>query len=238
MRKFDVKSLVVGIVVGTVGITTVFAASGIKSAEYRNSELFFYGQKVTLDNPIVSIVKEGSNEEVLYVPAKELLEQFNFQVNINPKKGTIYMGLDDNYNPYNPYTGKSASHEVAGKVGNNYNMFRMEGDKKILDFGIDELKPAETICFGGIFLNNVESIQYDINGDGVGSLLIYGDTVENQTTSSRTASYFKAESKSEEPDKLKVYGKFYVASTNQYFFYATNNSDKPIKNISGIITSN
>ena len=47
MKKFDVKSFAAGVIVGTLGISTAFAATGIKSAVASDTVLTLKGASLT-----------------------------------------------------------------------------------------------------------------------------------------------------------------------------------------------
>ncbi|MGH4121902.1 MAG: DUF4352 domain-containing protein [Clostridium sp.] len=99
MKKFDFKSLVLGLVIGTIGVSTVFAAGEIKSATISKSKVYFYGNEVKLKNPLISIVKDGSSKSQLYMPMSELLEYMQFKVECNSKDNSVNLTMNgDNSN--------------------------------------------------------------------------------------------------------------------------------------------
>ena len=73
MKKFDVKSLAAGIIIGTMGVTTVFAASGIQSANLSNTTVTLNGVSLPLSKSLVSVTMDNEQSASLYVPANELL---------------------------------------------------------------------------------------------------------------------------------------------------------------------
>lgn len=83
MKKLDMKSMFFGMVVGAGLLTavTAVAQSPIKSVSYSDSKVYFYGKEVPLENPLVSVQKEGDSNYQLYMPVRELLEYMNFEVN-------------------------------------------------------------------------------------------------------------------------------------------------------------
>lgn len=95
MKKFDLKSIALGLAICTVGITTVFAANGIKSAAFNSSKINFYGQEVPLQNQLVSIVKDGDTIPQMYMPVRELLEYMNFIVEWNEKDSSINLTMKE-----------------------------------------------------------------------------------------------------------------------------------------------
>ena len=52
MKKFDVKSLAAGIIIGTMGVTTVFAASGIQSANLSNTTVTLHGVSLSISHSL------------------------------------------------------------------------------------------------------------------------------------------------------------------------------------------
>lgn len=105
MKKFNIKSFICGLLVGTISVTTVFAAVGIKSATYSNSKVYFYENEVPLKNSLVAIVKDGSTDAQLYMPMRELLEYMNFNVEWNSHDSSVNLTMkgDNGYSGNNDY---------------------------------------------------------------------------------------------------------------------------------------
>lgn len=89
MKKFDVKSLVAGVIIGTLGITTVFAATGIKSASLSNMKVTLNGSALPLNKSLISVTMDNEENTSLYVPANELLEKLGYTINYDDAKNTI-----------------------------------------------------------------------------------------------------------------------------------------------------
>lgn len=89
MKKFDMKSFIAGIIIGTTGITTVFAASGIKSAHVSNMNVTLNGASFSLSKPLLSVTMENEQEEHVYAPVNELLINLGYGVNYNVENNTI-----------------------------------------------------------------------------------------------------------------------------------------------------
>lgn len=108
MKKFDMKSAVFGFIIGTIGITaaltTVFATSGIRSANFSNARVYFYGQEVPLENQLVSIVREGESNARLYMPLRELLEYMNFIVEWDSETNSVNLTMRGNPGTHSPST--------------------------------------------------------------------------------------------------------------------------------------
>ncbi len=96
MKKFNIKSFICGLLVGTISVITAFAAGGIKSAVYSNSKVYFYGNEVSLKNSLVAIEKDGSTDSQLYMPMRELLEYMNFNVEWNSNDGSVNLTMKGN----------------------------------------------------------------------------------------------------------------------------------------------
>lgn len=129
MKKFDIKSLVVGLVIGTIGVSTVFAAEEIKSATISNAKVYFYGKEVKLKKPLIEIVKTGSSESQLYMPMSELLEYMQFKVEWNNKDSSVNLTMNGNNSNKNM--------EVTPDISKN------QADTKASDY-IQESKNAQS----------------------------------------------------------------------------------------------
>lgn len=105
MKKFDVKSLVAGIIIGTMGITTVYAATGIKSAALSNTKITLNGESLSLSKSLISVTMDNEQNESLYIPANELFEKLGYTVNYDGAKNTV-----------NLISGNNRSQEVIGDV--------------------------------------------------------------------------------------------------------------------------
>lgn len=89
MKKFDVKSFVAGIIIGTMGITTVFAATGIQSAVLSDAKVTLNGESLPLGKPLISVTMDHEQNAGLYLPANELLEKLGYTVNYDGEKNTV-----------------------------------------------------------------------------------------------------------------------------------------------------
>lgn len=86
MKKFSL-GLLIGILLSSSII--VFGANIIKSAEYNNTNVSINGVVQELENPLVSIIEEGSPNMVNYMPIREILENLGYNVNWIESKNTI-----------------------------------------------------------------------------------------------------------------------------------------------------
>lgn len=89
MKKFELKSLIAGIIIGTLGITTVFAASGVRSANISNMNVTLNGASFPLSKPLLSVALENEESENVYAPVNELLTNLGYGVNYNAENNTI-----------------------------------------------------------------------------------------------------------------------------------------------------
>lgn len=80
MKKMDIKSLAAGVLIGSLGITTVFAATGIKSAVLSSTRIVLNGEVLPLDKPLLSVTLDNAQDAGLYVPANTLLEKLGYTV--------------------------------------------------------------------------------------------------------------------------------------------------------------
>ncbi|MDD3251423.1 MAG: hypothetical protein PHV18_02565 [Lachnospiraceae bacterium] len=105
MKKFDIKSLVAGIIIGTLGITTVNAATGIQSAVLNNTKLMLNGISLPLDKSLISVTMDDEKDVILYAPVNELFEKLGYTVNFNNEKNMVDVIPGDN-----------SSYEVSGNI--------------------------------------------------------------------------------------------------------------------------
>lgn len=143
MKKLDVKSIIVGLVIGIIGVSIGFVALGkktvaiseneavavtaaeeIKSAAINNDTVYFNGNDIKLKKPLVTIVKDGSSEPQLYMPMDELLEYMHFKVEWNSKDNAVYLTMNGQNNQENT--------EVTPNISENEtNTEAMETTKRI-----------------------------------------------------------------------------------------------------------
>lgn len=96
MKKFDPKSIAFGFIIGTVGITTVFAANGIKSADISNAKVSLDGAVIPLNKPLVAVTKDNEENASLYMPVGELLEYLGYTVNWDGTENTVNLASNGN----------------------------------------------------------------------------------------------------------------------------------------------
>lgn len=88
--KNNFKVFIGGFIAGAIGLTTVFAAGNIISAEFNSNQVMFKGRSLDLSNsPMVSIVREGEDNATNYMPVRAVLEQMGYTVNWNGNTNTV-----------------------------------------------------------------------------------------------------------------------------------------------------
>ena len=100
MKKFDFKSMVLGFVIAIIGVTavlTVNAASYIRSASFSQARVYWLGQEVPLENPLVSVLVEGETNAKLYMPLRELLEFMNVFVEWDGENNSVNLTMRGNF---------------------------------------------------------------------------------------------------------------------------------------------
>ncbi|MBE5979856.1 MAG: hypothetical protein E7249_12035 [Paenibacillaceae bacterium] len=97
MKRFDVKSLVAGVIIGTMGITTVYAATGIKSATLSNTKVTLNGEALPLSKSLISVTMDNEQNESLYIPANELFEKIGYTVSYDSVKNTVNLIPGNNH---------------------------------------------------------------------------------------------------------------------------------------------
>ncbi len=89
MKKFDVKSIVAGVIIGTMGVTTVFAATGIKSTVLSNTKVTLNGDSLPLSKSLIWVTMDNEQNGSLYVQANDLLEKLGYTVHYDGVKDTV-----------------------------------------------------------------------------------------------------------------------------------------------------
>ncbi len=108
MKKFDIKSIALGLVAGAAIVSTVFAANSIKSAAATNARLKIDGMPISLNSPIVSVQMEGEKDAKMYMPLRDVLEYLGHSVKWDGKENLIEVTTDD-YPIINRITERSKS---------------------------------------------------------------------------------------------------------------------------------
>ena len=96
MKKIHFKSMALGFAIAIVVFSTILsanAAATIKSAQFAETKVYFYGKEVELKNPLVSIVADGESNARLYMPLRELLEFMNFVVDWDGENNSVNLTM-------------------------------------------------------------------------------------------------------------------------------------------------
>jgi len=83
--------LVVGILLVSIGSTTIFAFSGIESVRFIDSKIYLNENPIPLSDPSALIAKEGANSALAYVPARSLLNYLGFSVDWDADDSSIHL---------------------------------------------------------------------------------------------------------------------------------------------------
>ena len=97
MKEY-LKGLTTGIVIGVVGLTTVFAAGSIKTATFNENQVIYNGQTLSLSQPMVSVVKEGEKNASNYMPVRAVLEAMGYTVDWDSSKNAVVINGNGNKN--------------------------------------------------------------------------------------------------------------------------------------------
>lgn len=96
MKRVDLKSLVAGLVLGTMGITTVFASTGIKSAVLSNTTIMINGDSLPLNKSLISVTMDDEQDASLYVPVNELFEKLGYIIYYDSVNNTVDLVSENN----------------------------------------------------------------------------------------------------------------------------------------------
>ncbi|WP_026896201.1 stalk domain-containing protein [Clostridiisalibacter paucivorans] len=106
MTKFHIKSLILGLLIGTVGSSIFWGISRtsevsyaspsekIESAIFNSSKVYFYEEEISLENPLVAIKKNEDSEILLYAPMREMLEYMQFNVKWNNEDNSVHLTMN------------------------------------------------------------------------------------------------------------------------------------------------
>ncbi len=155
MNKIHLKSLAAGIIIGSMGISTVFAATGIKSAVLSNMNVTLNEVSLPLNKPLLSVTMDNEQNASMYVPADELFEKLGYTVNYDSAKNTVNLVYGDN-----------RSHEAAvGSISDGnvvMNLSNHTNQKNIAESGSFQAENNQTLTL---------NITSDIKGGSVALIL-------------------------------------------------------------------
>lgn len=116
------KEFIAGLIIGSIGITSVFGASFIKSAEYKSYDISLNGEKISISEPFISVTDTNDSAKV-YMPVREILEALGYTVSLYDKSNTINIVNDKSYyNIEQPPNNESNNVVIDLKNRNTFNM--------------------------------------------------------------------------------------------------------------------
>lgn len=119
MKRFDVKSFAAGIIIGTLGITTAFASTNIRSAVLSDTKLTLRGIPISFSKPLISVTMEDSQASSLYVPADEAFEKLGYKIAWDSGTNTLDLVPESGYSQ--EVTGGGVQGNVVMDLANHAN---------------------------------------------------------------------------------------------------------------------
>lgn len=164
MKRFDMKSFAAGILVGTLGLTTAFAATGIKSADLSDMTITLNGSPLSLAKSLVLVAMDNEENPGLYVPADEIFGKLGYGVHYDSAKNTVDL-----------IPGNGGSQEAVGDVRGNVvlDLANHEEQRNIAESGSFQAGQNQTL---------VLTITSDIQGGTVDLFLFDPDGREQRIT--------------------------------------------------------
>lgn len=148
MTKFNFKSFIIGIIVGTISVSTVFASGGIKLASFNTNKVIFNDVELDLkESQMISIVKDGEENASNYMPVRAVLEQMGYNVEWDGEKGAVII-----------------STKITAEINNNIN----KSDEKLPI--VNKIKDSEINKDDYISIMDFAKI---LSKSGYGSVLLY-----------------------------------------------------------------
>ncbi len=170
MKKFDAKSFVAGIIVGTLGLTTAFAATGIKSAELSDTIIMLKEVSLPLGKPLVSVIMDDEQKPSLYVPADEVFGKLGYGIHYDYAKNTMDLIPGED------------SRETTGDAASQGNeLLRLENhpnQKNIAESGSFQAEQNQTLVLtitSDIQGGSVDLFLFDPNGTEQHIIIGFGD---------------------------------------------------------------
>lgn len=160
MKKIDVKSLAAGFIIGTLGVTTVFAAAGIKSAVLNSTKVTLNGTSLPLSKSLISVTMDDEQAPSLYAPVNELLEQLGYTVHYDSVNDTVNLISGDN----------SARETVSGNISDGnvvMSLANHTNQKNIAESGSFRAEDQQTLILdviSDIKGGSVDLFLFDPNG--------------------------------------------------------------------------
>lgn len=93
VMKLDFKIFIAGIIIGGIGLTTVYATGTIKKAYFNENKIIFENEEIrgiTRDDfVLMSVIKEGEENSSNYAEVTKLLSSLGYYVKIDREKNII-----------------------------------------------------------------------------------------------------------------------------------------------------
>lgn len=90
-----IKGFIIGLLMGTLGMVTVFAASGIKSAEFNDNKVIYNGKALDLTNAqMISVIKDGEENISNYMPVRAILEQMGYTISWDSTNNSVVINKE------------------------------------------------------------------------------------------------------------------------------------------------
>ena len=160
MKKFDVKSFAAGVLVGALGLTTAFGATGIKSAGLSDMTMTLNGAPLSLAKSLVLVAMDNEENSSLYVPADEVFEKLGYGVHYDSVRNTVDL-----------ISGNGGSQDAAGNGAVQGNVvFDLEnhaGQRNIAESGSFQAEDNQTLILeitSDIKGGSIDFFLFDPNG--------------------------------------------------------------------------
>lgn len=148
--KQHLKSFVAGIVVGAIGLTTVFAAGSIKSATFNENQVIYNGQALSLSQPMVSVVKEGEKNASNYMPVRAVLEAMGYIVDWDGSRNAVVINgtsiteiLDpEMQKAVDEFTNKMNNEFISSETKQAIEQLKSSEDYEMMKLLLSKLEPA------------------------------------------------------------------------------------------------
>lgn len=124
MKKLDVKSFTAGMLVGTLGISTAFAAARISSANLSDTTITLNGIPIVFNKPLISVTVDDESSSSLYAPADEAFDKLGYQVCYDSEKNLINL-IPGNGNSQEVISSGSSEGNVVMNLANHANQLNI-----------------------------------------------------------------------------------------------------------------
>ena len=106
---FGIKGFIAGLLIGALGITSAFAAGGIKSAEYNANRILFNGKELDLKGrQLISIIGDDEVDTRNYMPVRGVLEALGYTVDWDETTNTVIVTASEKTNDFSSQSGNKS----------------------------------------------------------------------------------------------------------------------------------